>query len=218
MSPQSLGIDWLHTLSLGVVPHLLGYLAWALFDKNVFGIPGPFSSVFELSVSRIRAELFEWYRQEQSAGRSRTRVQQILPSMFGTSTDRQLKLHAPECNNFLVFSKVLLGKYGRQLRDQWPLWQAAVDSLLDIYRIIKEYDRKIPFEEMNKFIEAVCLHMRTLPKLGVPYKPKHHFLVEMAGRRPDNIAVVQWQKRGDVVCRGSQTSWQQSRPVKRRKK
>lgn len=75
VSPQSLGIDWLHTLSLGVFPHFLGYLVWAMFDKNVFGTPGPFSSVFELSVSRIRAELFEWYRREQAANRARTRVQ-----------------------------------------------------------------------------------------------------------------------------------------------
>lgn len=111
--------------------------------------------------------------------------------MFGTSTDRQFKLHASECNSFLHFSMQLLKKYGHHLGEQRAMREVGAKSLLEIYRIIKEHDRKVPLEEMNNFNSAVCSHMRTLPKLGIPYKPKHHFLVEMAGRRPDITAVVQ---------------------------
>lgn len=52
-----IGIDWLHTLSLGVFQMLLCELIWDMFLANCYQIGGTQTNRVELSVARFRAEL-----------------------------------------------------------------------------------------------------------------------------------------------------------------
>ena len=36
---------------------------------------------------------------------------------------------------------------------------------------------------MQSFVDSVCEHMASLDQLNIEPKPKHHFLLEMAGRQ-----------------------------------
>lgn len=179
---DALGIDWLHTLSLGVFPTTLAHFVWALFDANAWGVPGGAASVLELSVARMRAELFQWYSSEQKAGRTHTRVQQLLPSLFGSRQEHALKLHGSECNGFLFFSLFLLERYGESLGAKKAMYQDALGSLANILTAIKRYPRAVPVRAMQEFVDNVCQHVRAAGALGIPMKPKHHFLIEMASR------------------------------------
>lgn len=179
---QHLAFGWLHTLSLGVFQTALAHLMWDLFEANVFDIAGPFSAVFELSVARVRESLFKFYRSEHAAGRDHTRVQQLVPSMFGQANDKQLKLHASETNGLLRFACALAEQFGPQLGRRASLHRASLRSLLAVLRVIKEHHCVVPTAGMQAFVEAACKHLEVARKLGLPLRPKHHFMVEMAGR------------------------------------
>jgi hypothetical protein len=184
VSQQSLGIDWLHTLSLGVMQVVLANLIWELVLANSWGVPGPLSAILDVSISRIRAELFEFYGVEDKAGRVYTRVQQFWPTMFGSNTDRQCKLHGSETNGFLNFARrVLLERYGHKLLHNRRIpYIVAIDSLLEIVGAIKAYPRRFPPHAIQQFVDNVCLHIQNIAKLKLPEKPKHHFLIEMGAR------------------------------------
>lgn len=182
MSPLSLGIDWLHTLSLGVFQVTLQHVIWDLLEANIYNIGGPFSSVFELGVARLRQDLFRWYQTEQAQGRVHTRVQQFVPSMLGSATDKQFKLHASETNGFLHFSMTLLDTHGASLGRKHSLYKDAVGSMVKVCELIKRFPRRLPPREMQLFTDSVITHMRALEKLEIRPKPKHHFMLEMASR------------------------------------
>ena len=177
----SLGVDWMHSISLGVMQHLLAHLVWSLITANVWNIPGPTQNVLELSVARLRAELFAWYG---AGGKGYTRVQQLLPSMLGTSDAKALKLHASETNGFLAFSKELLDRYGEALQEARRPYTVAVDSLLRIVQSIARYPRAYPAAAMQAFVDDGCLHLQSIRELGVGVQTKHHMLLEHAGRLP----------------------------------
>ena len=108
---QSVGIDWMHTISLGVVHVLMQNLVWALIGADAWRVGGPFQNALELSVGRLRGELFEWYREEQAANRDHSRVQQMLPSLFGTRSEPAFKFKAAESNGFLFFGASVGGAW-----------------------------------------------------------------------------------------------------------
>ena len=53
---DSIAPDWLHTLSLGIVQHVVGIVMWMLLDLNVCGIDGSLLVRTDLSVIQFRAE------------------------------------------------------------------------------------------------------------------------------------------------------------------
>lgn len=182
VGPQTIGIDWLHTLSLGVMQTVLSNLVWALLNANIYRVVGPVSSVVELGVARMRQELFDFYVAEQAQGRVHCRVQQFLPSMIGSNAERKLALHAAETNGFLHFGAFLLDRHGSALGTSLQPYNNAIRSLLKILGLIREHPRVFPLEDAQSFVDAVITHMRALDTLNIAKKPKHHFLIEMAGR------------------------------------
>lgn len=182
IGPQSLGVDWLHTLALGVFQVALAHLFWALISANAWQVQGGSAAILELSVAKLRAELFAWYGTEQKAGRNHCRVQQLLPSMFGSQSAPTLKLHGAETNGMLYFAEHVLKKRGAALGAQLPAYQNAVGSLVLVLNTIREHPQRVPAPAIQKFIGAVGLHLRSLRQLGINCKPKHHSLMEMAAR------------------------------------
>jgi hypothetical protein len=183
VSLASLGIDWLHALSLGVFQHYLAHLIWDLVLANVWSIAGPMVHRMELSVVSLRAELWAWYSQESKHGRNWTRVQGITSKMLGVSEDKQLKLHGSETNGFLNFADCLLERYKHLLVDRAQGHRRSLDALLTIYRLIKDsHAGNLQPHEIRMFCDNVLGHMQGIKGLGVPCKPKHHMLLEMGAR------------------------------------
>jgi hypothetical protein len=186
ISLQTLGIDWLHTLSLGCFQSYLARLLWDLIMVNAWSVPGPPAAHAELSIVTLRSELWEWYSEESKQERHWTRVQGITVGMIGSNDDPSLKLHGSETNGFLNFAQVLLQKYGHKLApDQLRMHNQALQSLLGIYDAIKDHPQgNFPAEQIQAFCGHVSRHLHALRALHVSFKPKHHSLMEMGSRFP----------------------------------
>ena len=83
---ESLAIDWLHALSLGVFQEILGPLIWALLRGNAFGVPGTSTNLTEHGLSALVECLWNWYKEESQRGIAHTRIQKLTMGMIGTAT------------------------------------------------------------------------------------------------------------------------------------
>jgi hypothetical protein len=181
---MSLGIDWLHSLSLGVFQTYLCMLVHELLVKNAWACQGAAAAVFELGVGRLREDLFTWYESERKAGRKHTEVQKLTPSMLGSFSKGAFGLHGSETNTFLSFANdFLVPKYRHVLgTDRYGWHMIAVESLRRILNSIRENPRKYSVAAQQRYCSDVQKHLWALEKLNIECKPKHHFFIEQAGR------------------------------------
>ena len=184
LSPVNLGIDWLHTLSLGVFQFWLAVLCWDLIDANAWDVAGRENARINLSISILRAELFSWYGREAAAGRAHTQVQKLTPGMFGDHDSPECRLHGAETNGFLAFSEFLLQTRGDSLPPGRRNSHArAGRTLRQILQKIRAYKRAMPPAAVEEFILDIHGHMSAVHDLAIRLKPKHHLLIEL-GNRP----------------------------------
>ena len=181
---RSLGLDWLHALSLGVFKHWLMWFIHALLEHNAWGVSGADRQTrFELGVFRLKEELFQWYASEKRKGKQHTEVQKLLPSMLGEPGSPKFKIHGAETNSFLSFAvKELLPKRAGVLGRLMERHSAAGHSLLKILGLIRAHRRKFPDVAMIEFCKEVQRHLFAMKQLKIKCIPKHHLLIEMAGR------------------------------------
>ena len=103
IGPQNSGIDWLHTISLGVCGNWVAEAVWDLAGKNVYRILGPAADKTELSFARLFEEFGQWCGDEAGAGRSHTKPQRLSVKMFGKNSKRKCGLWGAETNSFVAF-------------------------------------------------------------------------------------------------------------------
>lgn len=100
---ETLGIDWLHAISLGVLQFYVMHLLHELLRGNAFGISGTAAVNFEMGVRRLKSELWAWYSSEEKAGRKHNRLNSLVSSMLGSYNDQCFKVHGAEANGFFFF-------------------------------------------------------------------------------------------------------------------
>ena len=136
----------------------------------------------ELGMVNLKAELWSWYRAEENRDRRHTRIQVLTFKMLGASDNRCLHLHGAETNGFLYFTKDLLSRRGSCLGARGPHYQIAVDALVQILDIIRAHPVRVPPADIQRFCDSAIDHVRCLTRLCLPFKPKHHMLLEMGAR------------------------------------
>lgn len=189
LSVHNLGIDWMHTLSLGVHFTVIMNFVWELISANPWGIVGPTASIVELGFSRLKGELSSWYTSTPE-GRQATRIQHFTSKLCGTYEQRSCKLHASESNGFLLFARTALDRHGTFLGGRQHAYRDLMDSLIMVVSLIKEHPRKFDVDAAQCFVDQVCKHMRALRALQLPFRPKHHLLIEMGGRFSFGVIVT----------------------------
>ena len=86
MGPENIGVDWLHTISLGVSGFWIAEVIWDIINKNIFRFGGAAADRVELTVGQIGEEFGTWAKAEAKAGRKHTLPQKFVALMFGKST------------------------------------------------------------------------------------------------------------------------------------
>ena len=79
-------IDVLHTLNLGVVMRYVNRVFWCLLDANPWGVPEALAHEFlHKKVSRLRVDLFAWYRRRRVSfpAEQLTELNKLTPKMLG---------------------------------------------------------------------------------------------------------------------------------------
>ena len=80
-------VDALHCLFLGVVQRYCGHVIHQLLDHDVWQVGDEASEVrVEVSVLRLRDQLFGWYSDRERAGHRVYRVKNFTASMFPNSS------------------------------------------------------------------------------------------------------------------------------------
>jgi hypothetical protein len=182
MSIENLGIDSLHALSLGVYQVFLMSLFWEFIQGNVFGVFGPMSSRVDLTVARIREMLFSWYGSEERAGRQHPRVNQFSSSTLGSNTARAFRVHGAATNGLLYFARFMISRCGAALGLKLLDYRNGLDALIEIQESIKAHPRRYPPAALKAFVSSVSSHLHCVRRLGISFKPKHHLLIDLAGR------------------------------------
>ena len=179
----ALAFDWLHTVSKGVCQFYVARFFTQAFEVNVCRVvDGPWESVVQASVHIIRSKLFTWYSNEERAGRTHTRLQNLTPNMFGSHESPTFDLHASETNHFLFFMLTLLDEWTDRMPNH-VLWRRALDALVTMQRIYDTYQYcNLPDSELQRLCDAISTHYRTCKRLRIASKPKHHILKELAVR------------------------------------
>ena len=100
----------------------------------------------------------------------------------GEEGRRTFGLHGAETNSFLAFSEILLRRHGEKLGNKYAHHVEAGTALIRILARIRKFPRVFPMSEIQGFCNDVQKHMLAISALNMSTKPKHHFLIEMAGR------------------------------------
>lgn len=183
VTTDAIGIDWLHTLSMGVFPHLLGYMIQELLRANAWQIGASGEMLIELGIVSLRAALHDWYASEHAKGRDHSKVQELTPGMLGHADNPFLKVDGGEVNGILRFAQAeLLPKFGRFLADREDGYRGATDSLVVLLDLCRVHRRRMPPAAIQDFCDATVAHIRHLRSLGIPERPKHHLCIELGVR------------------------------------
>ena len=129
--------DALHTLLLGVVQNWCMFVFWSCINGDVWNVGrADDGKQKELSVLRLRAELWEWY-QNSDVGLA-TRLQQLTPKMLGTNKKKRLKTKAAETKSLIGFTTHLCLAHATALGPRAKKMQQASEQLQQHYRIMDE--------------------------------------------------------------------------------
>ena len=152
-------------------------------QANAFGMPGTSTNKTDMNFAALRQALGAWYTAESTKGRNHTRIPNLRPATFGKMSNPECRTQGAQTNGLLLFAfDVLLPKYGHVLQGDRSAYQDAVGSLVRIMGIIRSHKKLVPPAVIQAFCDDVLLHMRSLQKLGISNKPKHHMLMHMGVR------------------------------------
>ena len=167
-------------------------LFWNLLLLDAWQIGGSTSTKIEHGNNLLRERLFAWYNSELRQGRPHARVNQWLPTTLGKPSERAFRVHAAATNGLLYFARSLLSDVGTVLGDRLANYRQGLECLITMDQCIKTNPMKFPLADQQRFVDAVCIHIHCLRRLSLEYKPKHHWMIELAGRfsKNDNAALV----------------------------
>ena len=111
-------------------------------------------------------------------------------SLLGSASKPKFKYHAAETNGVLHFAVVLARRFALKLGASFRFWLQALTSMERIVELIPEYNTVFPVDKQQEFCEQVCLHISACKRMQPPLKPKHHMLIELAGRCPTMLGCV----------------------------
>ena len=180
---RCVGVDWLHTLSLGIfqtwcsatLHELFRVDAWQTLSANE-------AARVRMSTQRLSAELELWTA-AQGDNRNLTKIRPLQQDDFGTHLHPKFPLKGGETNTFLEFmvsvalprSQGPLGELGG------PLLRAGRD-LLRILSLIREHPVTFPVAAIQSFHDAARSYEHVMTTLGMNPKPKDHMLIHLSSR------------------------------------
>ena len=158
---RTMGVDNLHTLSLGVYAFFCQFLIHMCFSCDVWETRETTEEArIRMSVYRMEHDLKTFYRREKRRGVNHSvEVQHITPGMFGTKATPCFNLKAGEANHFLPFVRWVITQHSAKL-EQVDLLVQACDSLLRIQDLTREHPCVFPQAAILEFHNECYRHLR----------------------------------------------------------
>ena len=178
-----MGVDNLHTLSLGVIVVFCQFVLHLCFSWDVWGTRETTEEArIAMSVERMVHDLKIFYRDERAkCVKHSVELRNATAGMFGTHSAPCFGLKAGEANHFLPFLSLLIHRYSALLPTV-PLLKQGCESLMRIQALTKQYPAVFPASAQQEFHNECYRHLRICELLEIPVKPKHHAFMHAAQR------------------------------------
>ena len=172
---RTMGVDNLHTLSLGVYAFFSQFVIHLCFSYDVWETRETTEEArIAMSVDRMEMDLKDFYRMDRKRGvKHSVEVQSVTPGMFGTKAKPCFNLKAGESNHFLPFLRWLITQHSAKL-PQMDLLVQGCDSLLRIQDLTRKHPCVFPQAAILEFHNECYRHLRICELLDIHMRPKHH--------------------------------------------
>ena len=185
VSIDTICVDALHCLYLGPAMDWCCAVLWSLIDQNVFQVPGPLDQRVQVTVLRIKSDLWGFYKRWQAAhpGQDLTRLEDLTPGMLGSNTARKLATKAMETKQLMPFCLELLQAHGPAIGSTLVGQLRGIGEAMNAFiAVMAEQPFAMAPESIQAMYDALnrmfCLWQRT----DLQPKPKLHLLMHMCDR------------------------------------
>jgi len=155
VSPDTLKVDPLHCLYLGVFQVHIARVVWGLFDAdgwNVGALDGNWTEVerIQMSCIRMQASLHVWCQNRRRSHPEEvvTEVQEITPKMIGGRADQKFALKGGETKTFLLFIQDFLAQNALRVQNSAHMLAAGA-AFIRMIQLCKEAGRKFTDAEQK---------------------------------------------------------------------
>ena len=146
--PESLKVDPLHCLYLGVFQIHISKVVWALLDVDGWRVGALDDSWTEVERSqmacvRMQASLHVWCKDRRRSHPDEviTEVQEITPKMIGSRADQKFGLKGGETKTFLFFIQDFLSQNARVVKGSAPMLAAGA-AFIRMIQLCKDAGRR----------------------------------------------------------------------------
>jgi hypothetical protein len=182
ITPESICIDELHTLHLGVFQDYIGAVVWALFDTDVWNMREGLTddSYHQKAALRLKAELFAWYRKTRKLNPEKPLYQMgdLQLTMLGTRDKPGISAKAAESGTLLAFAFDLAKLY-RLVLPHGSALVGAGEALMKYMEVTRSSELRLSTSARQNLADAIVRFVTLRESAGVLFKPKCHLMVHM---------------------------------------
>lgn len=148
ISIETVSIDTMHTLHLGIFQVFLRSFVWRVIEVNAFQVQRGVTEdeLVQLTILQMRGALWAWYaaRHRDRPDENLTRLHDLTPKMVGSKRKPRFKAKAAETWGFLLFSQSLAQRFRDCLGETGPLWGEAAGCLIRYIEVCRKSPRVLP--------------------------------------------------------------------------
>ena len=181
---ESLALDVMHVLDLSITQLVVGRVFRLLIAGNFARCRSKLKMVRDNeNMKLLRRKMKVFYQNRPRDRGTKTVIGKLTLSMLGTKKSPKLKAKAAETRNILEILPELLEDYKHIFGRMHDMLSRSVNSLIEVYQIMRRERRQLPASSLAELREAMCRHLILWKMSKGKLIPKHHYawhLVERA--------------------------------------
>jgi hypothetical protein len=182
---RRLALDTLHCLNLGVYKAYCMTVLWRLILSNVWQVHCNTQDVLiQLSVLRMKQELFAWYKQEKKTTGARhiQELQDLTTRMLGTAGKHSLATKAAETGTLIKFCVDMVKRNILTLGPTAQALDQVGEALLRLQTTMRENDRAMSPRAVQILVDAAKRAFLLREQAGITWTPKWHMMIHLVCR------------------------------------
>ena len=183
LGPQSMLVDELHTMHLGIFAVYVSHGLWTCIQDDVFGLFGLHNAetAKEISGDRIKQEMKSWCKAERKAHPDVPvyELQDFSLKTIGPESAPSLSAKAAETGTLVKFCHWFITKHKGKLTKGEHLFTAGA-ALVQYLTITRKAKPRLTPSEHQGIIASVVRFLGVRESAGLPWIPKCHLAVHLA--------------------------------------
>ena len=185
---DSLTLDVMHVLDLGCTQWMVGRVFRLFIQKNfAFSTAEHAYSRDVDNLKHLRRRMWAYYKNFPAEGNTKSSIHKLTFKMLGKKSCPKLSSKAAEARHILGLCSMLFRENEDLLAGpQDELLRQSCLALNEMYRIMREEDRRMTLGGFRTLRDAMCEFLVTWKLSGGHVVPKHHFAWHLAERAATN--------------------------------